>query len=165
MLSFKSNTGSNLSSLGVNTGAGYPYYSLAELSSSGSFIRWLMGIDANYNFVLPSGGLAIVNGSSKYMVPFDQSASGNEPNTHFEHNGAGPYSVNSGQCTTQSVTFVPGFDSTPTIMLTVDTGGGAGVDWNVVTYNRSASGFGFILCNNTGSNSSTVTVQWLALGE
>lgn len=61
ILLFNSNSSGNETSLGVNTSSGYPYFSLAQLSSGGSFQKWIVGVDSNDNFNVPSGSIVTPN--------------------------------------------------------------------------------------------------------
>lgn len=84
-LLYPSNNGGNQASIGVNTGAGYPYFSIAKLGTNGSFQNWLLGVDATQSLIVPNGSV-----STPYNVNFGGSGVGGTlygSNGNIQHTG------------------------------------------------------------------------------
>jgi fibronectin-binding autotransporter adhesin len=81
-LLFPSNVGANETAVGQNSGAGYPYFSVAKMTSVGAFQTWLLGIDGSNNLVVPSGNIVTPNNvifgsSTLYGSTGNMNAAGN----------------------------------------------------------------------------------------
>lgn len=168
-LLFNSNSGSNQTSLGVNTGSGYPFFSLAQLTSGGAFQKWLLGIDSSGNLQVPSGGVTAVGvsqykpSSTAYTLPYDANSTSGSGNTHYEHGSLTTAAFSGGFACASSTSFQHSFTANPDLVYTLI--GFAGTT-PITMYTNTRSTSAFQACAfESGANSGTVTFSWLAVGE
>lgn len=167
------NTGANKVVLAANStanvvGVSTDAMGMAQLNSSGGFIKWLLAIDTNGNLGLTSdvaaahGVFSLYTVSHGYGVPYD-AQSGGSTTTHIEHGRENITSPSGAGCTAGApMMFHVPFSATPDVTVT----GQMNVNIMATWGGASATSFTPALCTLPGGTGPvTSTVFWTAIGE